>query len=550
MPVLICPECGELNPLEAESCTACQASLADVSPTEEPAQTESIPDDFDLFAVSDADLPDLLESLKQDNLSPEGDELAGFDLEAGPEQLFPEYELSGDMQAPDWLDVVRKRAREEEDAVGDLIKRVSDAQEHLEQDKRQSQHEDFENWIQKLRDEARDKAAGGVVPEEKEPDLPPEEEEEDEPKWLSRLRKTHGGLEDKSETDAAGRSLLEWLVELEDQRTAGEAAQDNESTQQISLPSEDLETDATQEIRISAVQQGKPLSTLELTREDREQADQLKAVIADETADRPQEAHPIRKPLSILDIFVGLGLIVGIVFMLMTGRGVNFSAPLLPISGQAVLDWVSELPEDADVLIVFDYQPAYTAEIERIAKPVFSELFVVLDAVDVIESSASGLLLSKEIFTDYPNLAVTDIGYYPGEAYGAFGLASGLISGSRAENLSNYYAGILILSNQFESAQGWVEQWQVLAPETPLHLLVAAQAGPLLQPYLDSGQISGMVSGLSGAVAVEAALGQSGEATSVWQAYQLGILILVGVLILGTISGVGSGRHSDARGGR
>ena len=553
MPFLICPECGEHNPLEAEVCQVCQASLADVVPSEEPVTPEPEGEDFDLFNADEADLPDLLESLKQDSLPMEAEPLPGIDLNDDSEEPSPEGESSEGEGTPNWLEVVRKRAQKEEDAVGDLSKRINDAQENLKQEKRESQHEDFESWIQKLREEARDKAAGEPIPEEEE--SPPEEAvEEDEPKWLSRIRKVHGGTEEKTnEPDAAGRSLLEWLVELEEQRTAEESSQETEVTQQVSLPPVVSEPDATREIRISSTQQGKQRATLNLTREDREQADQLVATIADETADRPVESRSFRKPLRLMNIFFSILLLGAVAFMLLTGRVVSFRDPVLPPAGQALMDWTNNLAEDANILLVFDYQPAYAAEMARVAGPILSELFGSIDAVDVISSSPTGTLLSAEMLAGYEGLTITDMGYIPGEALAAYGFAGA--AGTDSMTLSQMldqggYTGVLVLSGQFESAQAWVEQWHAIAPETLLNLLVTAQAGPLLQPYVESGQINGMVSGLTEAVAVEAYLGQKGAATAVWQAYQVGILVMIGGLAFGAIAGSASFPYKNKRGER
>ena len=550
MPFLICPECGEHNPLEAEICQVCQTSLADVVPSEEPTLPEPEQDDFDLFAAGEGDLPDLLESLKQESLPLEAETLPGIDLNDETGGTSQGGDSPDGEKAPNWLEVVRKRAQQEEDAVGDLSKRLSDAQENLKQEKRESQHEDFESWIQKLREEARDKAAGGAIP--KEEDNPAEEDvDEDEPQWLSRIRKVSGVPEEKNEPDAAGRSLLEWLVALEEERTSSGSSQEAEVTQPVVLPPRENEPDATREIRISATQQGKQPSTLDLTREDREQADQLTATIADESADRPVESRPFRKPLRLMNIFFALILIAGIIFMLVTGRVVSFRDPALPTAGQAVLDWAAGLSEDANVLLVFDYQPAYTAEMERVTKPILSELFASIKTVDVISASPSGILLSAEMLADHQDLTVADLGYFPGDAFGAFGFASGAVSGPTRLNQTidaGDYTDVLVLSDQFESAQGWVEQWSAIAPETTLNLLVTAQAGPLLRPYVESGQIDGMVSGLTEAVAVEASLGQKGAATAVWQAYQVGILVMIGGLAFGAIAGSGGYRHSGKRG--
>ena len=552
MPFLICPECGEHNPLEAEVCQVCQASLADVVPSEEPVTPEPEGEDFDLFNPDEADLPDLLESLKQDSLPMEAEPLPGIDLNDDSEEPSPEGESSEGEGSPNWLEVVRKRAQQEEDAVGDLSKRINDAQENLKEEKRESQHEDFESWIQKLREEARDKAAGEPIPEEEE--SPAEEAvEEDEPKWLSRIRKVHGGTEEKTnEPDAAGRSLLEWLVELEEQRTAEESPQETEVTQQVSLPPVVSEPDATREIRISSTQQGKQQATLNLTREDREQADQLVATIADETADRPVESRSFRKPLRLMNIFFSILLLGAVAFMLLTGRVVSFRDPVLPPAGQAFLDWTDALAEDANILLVFDYQPAYSAEMARVAGPILSELFASIDAVDIISSSPAGTLLSAEMLADYKGLTITDLGYIPGEALAAYGFAgaAGMDSMTLSQMLDqDGYTGVLVLSGQFESAQAWVEQWHAIAPETSLNLLVTAQAGPLFQPYVESGQVNGMVSGLTEAVAVEASLGQKGAATAVWQAYQVGILVMIGGLAFGAIAGSSGYPHKMKRGG-
>jgi hypothetical protein len=324
-----------------------------------------------------------------------------------------------------------------------------------------------------------------------------------------------------------------------------------EATQRVVLLPSESEPDATREIRISAAQQGRRLSTLDLTREDREQADQLTATIADETADRPIESRPYRKPIRLMNSFFALLLIAGLAFMLLTGRVVSFKAPVLPSAGQAVLDWAAGLPEDANVLLVFDYQPAYTAEMERVAKPVLTQLFTVINTVEVISSSPSGPLLSSEILTDYQDLTVVDRGYVPDEAFGAFGFASGAAAGSTSLNKMidvGAYTDILILSDRFESAQGWVAQWSAIAPEATLNLLVTAQAGPLLQPYVESGQINGMVAGLTEAVALEASLGQKGAAAAVWQAYQVGILVMLGGLVFGAVAGPVGYRPGRKRG--
>ncbi len=162
MAYLLCPECGARNPLEEEQCRICQASLVGLEPVEEPQPPDEGEEVLDLLPEEQNDLPDLLQGLK----------LEDIEYEIDPEGL-PEITLDGDSETPDdpnqtpeWLDAVRKRAQVEDDSVGELIKRVEAAQESVSGEGAEK-HSNFESWIQKLRDEARDEAAGNeILPEE------------------------------------------------------------------------------------------------------------------------------------------------------------------------------------------------------------------------------------------------------------------------------------------------------------------------------------------------------------------------------------------------
>ncbi len=310
MVYIICPDCGAHNPPEEEHCRVCQASLVGIDPVEEPEAPEEASNTFDLFSSDEKDLPDLLQGLKEEDdieVDPQG--LPEIDLDAEADQPVSEDEQvdiqEGDEQSPEWLDVVRKRAQEEEDLVGEMIRRVSAAQETITGGKDRSQHEDFESWLQKLRDEARDRVAGGEeIPES--PDV--EETAETEGKetaetegkekagtegkdedWLTRIRKAHGIQEPQDEPDAAGRSLLDWLVALEEERSGEKQPETNElsdETQQVDLGETFRPGDATRQVKVSLTPEPKP-SALNLTREEREQTDLLATVITDERIDHP-----------------------------------------------------------------------------------------------------------------------------------------------------------------------------------------------------------------------------------------------------------------------
>lgn len=557
MAYLICPECGAHNPPEEEQCRICQTSLVGIEPVEEPAPPEDGEEELGLFNEEENDLPDLLQGLK----------LEDIEYEIDPEGL-PEINLddgldSGEEEGrtPEWLDAVRKRAQVEDDSVGDLIKRVEAAQESVSGED-QEKHSDFESWIQKLRDEARDEAAGNAIaPEEPvdqaEPDAevesskpepeptpgPEPEPGEDHSDWLTRIRKAHGIVDPEEGPNAASRSLLDWLVALED-NTPGEeeSPATGDETQEIEtgwerLPHEDI----TRQIKVVLEPRVTP-QALNLTREESDQADLLSTIITDEKADHPVARRTYKVGVQWLNMLFLLILVVGISLALFTGGTAGLAQPQLSTGGAALMAWVDDLPEDADLLLVFDYQPAYASEMSLVAEPILTSLTGRTGRVTVASSVASGPLLADELLTG-AGLTYTDIGYFPMASYGAFGVATGLSTGQMAPGLpkpaqamlGRGYDAVLVLSDNFEGAQTWIEQITARAPETSLGVLATSQAAPLLQPYFESGQIVGVLSGFSDAVALGDLSDSESSLGPRWRAYQVGVLILMVALILGAV---------------
>jgi len=69
-----------------------------------------------------------------------------------------------------------------------------------------------------------------------------------------------------------------------------------------------------------------------------------------------------------------------------------------------------------------------------------------------------------------------------------------------------------------------------------LIVLASAQAGPLLQPYLSSQQITGMVSGLSEAARYEYInSSRPGIARSYWDAFGIGLMMAIALIIIGSL---------------
>ena len=67
------------------------------------------------------------------------------------------------------------------------------------------------------------------------------------------------------------------------------------------------------------------------------------------------------------------------------------------------------------------------------------------------------------------------------------------------------YSAVILLTDHAESARVWVEQIHTAKQadptivNQPLLVVSSAQAGPMLQPYVSSQQVNGLVNGLADA---------------------------------------------------
>ena len=202
------------------------------------------------------------------------------------------------------------------------------------------------------------------------------------------------------------------------------------------------------------------------------------------------------------------------------------------------MDWAQSLPEDASLLLVLDYPAAFSAEMRLIATPVLRTVFAQGGTVSILTSAPAGRLLFDQLLADaeLPEaLIAQDLGYYPVGSFGAYGLAQQALPPQNQLDLFNAlpfegFAGIVILGDDYEGAMAWIEQFSSLAPETPIFLLVSAQAGPLLLPYYESGQVRGMISGVSDAVDL---VDHTTDLAQHWRAYQVGNVLMILMLLIG-----------------
>ncbi len=509
----------------------------------------------DVLPQADDDLTGLLHSLKQeDDLSdfPVGDEedLPSATVEPGETEDQEDAEEEPDV--PEWLNRIRQRAQTEDDSVGEVTQKIRTAYEILDEDKKEDQRRQYESLIEKIHQEDSPQPPEEAAPDEGQPRESAAQAPSDED-WLTKIRKKHAPLEGGVPRDdpslREGDSLLQWLVALEDgvEETAdipepglSQPVKPGEDIQEVQLTVGPL--DATQEITLGVrPSPRRKESELAISREEQNRADQLSATIIDEKAPRP-----VRR-LERAAFPRGLRLAIGLLLIAVLSLATFYRGPAGPPAGlqgphtQAALDWVDRLPEDASLLIVMDYQAGFSAELAQVAQPMLEPIVSGGHQAALLSSTPAGAplfyrLLDEKGWTGA--LSVRDLGFFPAESFGAFGLANHTLSGWQIRTQPAFnkalpagpFDGILILGDDYSGVMAWVEQLSTLMPDAPIVLLVSAQAGPLLLPYWESGQVEGMISGFSEA----AALAQDGLLlANRWRAFQVGIVMMILMLLIG-----------------
>lgn len=561
MKKIICPVCGEFNDPIAEQCQACNASLSGIDPIEVGDETGLEEAKLEHFSQEENDLPGLLHALKHDGEmdASENDQM-DQNLQEGSnlEDIFAEDLEEEEEKVPEWLNRIRQRASEEPDSVGEVTQKIATALENLAEEKSSDQHEDFKTWLERVRSEEH----SAETEEEKTQEEPASTESEED--WLMKIRKAEGKFPEDDEADQGeglsedqkGDSLLQWLVALEEERKQGpkgaEPLVEPGGLSEETRPTEVF--DETEDVELAgggglaedsdSIYVERP--SVDISREEQLRADYLSAVIMEEKKAQPSPELKSKSKAWAVRLGISLILIASLILSMFLFPGADPGLDRIQPHNRAVISWLEDLPSDASVLLVFDYQAGYASELTLVAQPVIASMIEKNVELTILSSSPSGGLLSGRLLRKTPGAidrVVMDLGYFPVGAYGAFNLAHQAQEGPMLANLpeavktlpTGELDGILILADGAAGARAWLEQFSILLPTTPMHLLLTAQAGPMSLPYWESGQLAGMIAGLSEAAGVEAVLSQNPVIPGLWRAHQVGLMFFILLLLLAVI---------------
>lgn len=308
---------------------------------------------------------------------------------------------------------------------------------------------------------------------------------------------------------------------------------------------------------------------LNATDEHQAQANLLEQILAAETAPIPMKAASTIVSQRVLRwaITVLMFLFVGGIFF--AGTQI-FAAPARVANDQAemAISALGKIPEGAPVLVVFDYEPSLSGEMQTVAEPYLSRMLLLKHPrLSILSSSPTGSALAEEFMSSLATSPLPVQGYQPGKQYVDLGYLPGGLAGvyAFAQNPSaalplgadgsqvwqspplqgvthfSDFAAIILLTDNAEAGRVWVEQTGSFRGNASFVIVSSSQAGPILMPYFASGQVNGLVNGLTDASKIEQANGQVGLARRYWDAYSVGLLLAAGMIVLGGLWSLVSG---------
>ncbi|MCC6300601.1 MAG: hypothetical protein IT314_15015 [Anaerolineales bacterium] len=238
---------------------------------------------------------------------------------------------------------------------------------------------------------------------------------------------------------------------------------------------------------------------------------------------------------------------------------------VLPPELNSLSSAIARLPRNPLVLVVMDYEPSLSGEMEAVSGPLLDQLVLNTNArFAFVSTSPNSTALVRRLLANtgiglpapeglgyQPGLNYVNLGYLPSGFTGVRAFLespttvlpqAGLVADFSVTKFTDY-AAVVVLTDDAESGRVWVEQLYARnrADATffsvqPVFFAASAQAGPMLQPYYSSKQIAGLVSGLTNAARYEFVNNtRPGIARRYWDSFGAGMLLAVTLIVLGSL---------------
>lgn len=223
---------------------------------------------------------------------------------------------------------------------------------------------------------------------------------------------------------------------------------------------------------------------------------------------------------------------------------------------RTVYNLVDDLEAGDRVLMAINYNPSDTADIEPQAVAVLKHLLQKDVRVAMVSFAASGPLIAEQLLQPYVQAGKTygsdmiNLGFIPGGETAIRSIGSDVVGTAKVDYQGKdllqapLLAGVhdcrdfdlvYVLSGYTPGLPEWVQQVQ-----GPLNVRLVGTSTtvsvPSCMPFVQSGQIAGLTSGLRGAAEYELLLQEPGLAVTMMDAQSLGHLTIILFVVIGNIA--------------
>jgi hypothetical protein len=286
----------------------------------------------------------------------------------------------------------------------------------------------------------------------------------------------------------------------------------------------------------------------------------LESILADEARSQAVPGEATGASQTIIRLLVAALLIFLVYVPSLTGFNLEVPADLSASQPGVAQTFqsISELAPGANILLAADFEAGLTGEITTAALPVLKYLQTRQPNVIVASTVPVGPVLGETLLSQASITPVASFGYIAGgtHALKMIGLHATEEQPAPLQRVIPFPYGqgwndavlqgihditgfqrIIVLTDSLENARAWVEQVQPgLGSQTQILIVSSAQVAPLVRTYFESGQVSGVVSGLLGGTSFEQLSQQSGPGGASWTAYQLTMGAVILLIIAGALA--------------
>lgn len=232
---------------------------------------------------------------------------------------------------------------------------------------------------------------------------------------------------------------------------------------------------------------------------------------------------------------------------------------LFPSEWEKTNQLINSIPAGKPILLATDYDPALASELEASAAPVINHFLLKGTHFALISTNPTGPALGDQFLislgSSHPDIYTghTNLGYLAGGLVGISFFANNPTEAKEFDGegfpvwetkalegitrLSDF-AALIIMTDNSDTGRLWIEQTNTAIGDTPFLMILSAQAEPMIRPYLDAGQIQGLVTGLAGGKVYEQSYATPFQARVYWDSFGFGILSIVVFISIGSLVNV------------